>query len=166
MTVFDVIRHDHYLIRGYLERLQEPGLRRPATRQRQFRQLQALLVAHAAALDAVFLAPLEAIAATADLARQARVRQDVAASLMEVVAGLPPADPQWVAYLQVLVEVLELQMRVMEKALFRAARKVLDAATAEAMGEAMLESGRDGAAPAPAEPLPLPLAVEGSRSLH
>lgn len=166
MTIFDVIRHEHYVIRGYLERLREPGLRRPATRQRQLRQLQALLVAHAAALDALFLLPLESVPATADLARQARVRQDLAASLMEVLAGLPPADPQWLAYRQVLEEVLELQMRVMEKAVFRAARKALDADTLEAMGAALLESGREAAAPSPAEALALPLAVEGSRSLH
>lgn len=166
MTIFDVLRHEHYLIRARLERIQEAGLSRPATRQRQFRQLQALLVAHAAAVDAIFLQPLEASAATADLARQARVRQDLVASLMEVIAALPPADPQWVAYLQVLAEVLELQVKVMEKALFRAARKVLDRETLEALGEAMLELGKGHEVPAGAEPPPPPVLLEGPGSLH
>lgn len=166
MTIFDVLRHEHYVIRACLERIREAGLRRPATRQRQVRQLQAQLVAHAAAVDAIFLQPLEACAATADLARQARVRQDLLASLMEVITALPPADPQWQAYLQVLAELLELQVKVMEKALFRAARKVLDRETLEALGEAMLALGKGRAAPVAVEPPPPPVLLEGPDSLH
>lgn len=166
MTIYDVLRHEHYVIRAYLARIRDLGQRRPATRQRQFLQLQTLLVAHAAAVEGIFHEPLLAHEATADLVRRARVRHDVAASLMEVLAGLAPADADWTAYFAVLAEVLEQQMKLEEKEVFRAARKVLDTGTAEAMGDAMLEMGKGSEALAKAELPPLPMAGEGSRSLH
>lgn len=166
MTIYDVLRHEHYVIRAYLTRIQELGMRRPVTRQRHFLQLQTLLVAHAAAVEAIFHEPLLAHEATAPLARRARVRHDVAASVMEVVAGLAPTDPDWAAYFAVLCEVLEQQMKAEEKEVFRAARKVLDTETAEAMGEAMLEMGRGSEAMAQAEIQPPPVVGEGTRSLH
>lgn len=166
MTIYDVIRHEHYVIRAYLTRIQELDERRPATRQRLLIQLQTLLVAHAAAIEVTFHEPLHAFAALAPLVRRARIRHDVAASLLEVMTGLAPDDADWTSYFAILSEVLEQQMRREEKDVCRAARKVLDKETAEAMGEAMLEMGKGSEAMAKAEIPPLPLSGEGSRSLH
>lgn len=165
MNIYDVLRHEHYVIRAYLKRIQDLGERRPATRLRHFLQMQTLLGVHAAATDAIFHEPLQEHAATAALARQGRIRQDVAGSLLEVIAGLEPADPDWTAYFAVLAEVLELHMRQQEKELFRKARKVLDAETEEQMGEAMLLVGKGREAMIQVEIQP-PVAGEGSRSLH
>lgn len=165
MTIYDVLRHEHYVIRAYLARIQELGRRRPATRLRHFRQLQTLVVAHAAAVEAIFHASLYAYEPAAELARRGRIRHDVAGSLMEVLAGLEPEDADWTAYFAVLAEVLETQMREAEKELFRAARKVLDDGSAEDMGAAMREAGKGGEALAQAEIQP-PSPGEGSRSLH
>ena len=166
MTIYDVIRHEHYVIRAYLTRIQGLEERRPATRQRLLLQLQTLLVAHAAAIEGVFHEPLLAFDSTAPLVRRARVRHDVAASLLEVMADLAPDDANWTAYFTLLYEVLEQQMKREEKEVCRAARKVLDNETAEAMGEAMLEMGKGSEAMAKAEIPPLPSSGAGSRSLH
>lgn len=165
MIIYDVLRHEHYVIRAYLKRILDLGERRPATRLRQFAQLQSLLAAHAAATDAIFHEPLMAHASTAALARQGRIRQDVAASLVEVIAGLEPADPEWPDYFVVLAEALELHMRQQEKELFRKARKVLDRETEEQMGEALLQVGKGREAMVAAE-IPPVVAGEGGRSLH
>lgn len=165
MTIYDVLRHEHEVIRTCLRRIQDLGERRPATRQRLFLQLQALMGVHAAAVEATFHAPLLEHELTGPLARQGRIRHDVAGSLMEVIAALEPADPDWTAYLAVLAEVLELHMRQEEKEMFRKARKVLDAATEELMGEAMRQAGKAREVRAVAEIQPVP-AVESSRSLH
>lgn len=165
MNIYDVIRHEHDVIRACITRIRDLGERRPATRLRHLRQLQALLGAHAAAADAIFHEPLQEHVATAALARQGRIRQDVAGSLLEVMADLEPADPDWTAYFAVLAEVLELHMRQQEKELFRKARKVLDSETEEQMGEAMLLEGKGREAMAQVE-IPPPVADGGSRSLH
>lgn len=165
MTIYDVLRHEHSVIRTCLKRIQDLGERRPATRQRHFLQLQALLGVHAAAAEAIFHAPLREHELTDALARRGRIRHDVAGSLMEVIAALEPGDPDWTAYFAVLGEVLELHMRQEEKEMFRKARKVLDAATEELMGEAMRQAGKVRETRAMAEIQPV-LAGESSRSLH
>lgn len=165
MTIYDVLRHEHHVIRACLQRIADLGERKPLTRQRHFRQLQELLVVHAAAVEAIFHAPLLEHPATASLARRGRIRHDVAGSLMEMIAGLPPAEPDWTAYFAVLGEVLELQMRREEKEMFRLARKVLDQETAALMGEALLQAGkgREVMAQVEIQPVAVP---EGARSLH
>lgn len=165
MTIYDVLRHEHDVIRHRLKRIHDLGERRPATRQRHFLQLQALLGVHAAAAEAIFHAPLRGHELTEALARRGRIRLDVAGSLMEVIAALEPADPDWTAYFAVLGEVLELQMRQEEKEMFRKARKVLDADTEELMGEAMRQVGKARETLTMAEIPPVPPG-EGSRSLH
>ncbi len=165
MTIYDVLRHEHDVIRTSLKRIHDLGERRPATRQRHFLQLQALLGVHAAAAEAIFHAPLRGHELTDSLARRGRIRHDLAGSLMEVIAALEPGDPDWTAYFAVFDEVLELQMRQEEKEMFRKARKVLDTTTEELMGEAMRQVGKARERMAMAEIQPV-LAEESSRSLH
>lgn len=165
MTIYDALRHEHYVIRAFIKRIQDLGERRPATRRRHFDQLQLLLGVHAAATEAIFHAPLLEHEATATLARKGRIRQDVAGSLLELIAAMEPADPDWTAYFAVLAEVLEQDMRQQEKELFRRARKVLDDATAQRMGEEMLLVGKGSEVMARAEIQP-PVATDASRSLH
>lgn len=164
MIIFDVIRHEHHVIRTCLARIAELGERKPQTRQRHFLKLCDLLQAHAAALEAIVHVPLLEHDATAGLARRGRVRHDVVASLARVLAGLAPTDPDWTAYFAVLAEVLELQMQREEKELFRVARKVLDATTQAEMGDAMLQEGKGREVMAQGEIQPA--AGQGGRSLH
>lgn len=165
MIIFDVIRHEHHVIRACISRIADLGERKPHTRQRQFLKLRELLEVHAAALEAILHAPLLEHDATAPLARRGRIRHDLAASLAEVIAELPPTDADWTAYFAVFTEVLEMQMQREEKELFRAARKVLDAETQVAMGEAMLQEGKGREVMAQVEIQPAG-AGEGGRSLH
>lgn len=165
MIIFDVVRHEHHVIRTCIARIADLGERKPLTRQRHFLRLRDLLAVHAAALEAILHDPLLEHDATAALARRGRIRHDVAASLAEVMADLPPTDADWTAYFAVFAEVLELQMQREEKELFRAARKVLDPATQVAMGEAMLREGKGREVMAQVEIQPA-AAGEGERSLH
>lgn len=142
MNIYDVLRHEHYVIKAYLKKIGDMGERKPVTRQRQFLQLQQLLEAHAAAEDEIFYGPLRGHEDTDALAREARVEHDLVGSLMEVIAGLDPADPDWTAYFRVLRATIEGHMREEEKTLFRKAAVVLDAETERRMGEEMLLVGK------------------------
>lgn len=165
MNIYDVLRHEHYVIRAYLKRIQDLGARKPATRRRHLLQLQTLLVAHAAAEEEIFYAPLREHALTGLLSRQARVRHDLASSLMEVLAGLEPMDPDWTAYFAELQEIVEQHIRHDEKELFRKAHKVLDAETEARMGEEMLLVGKGREVMAQVE-IQEPQGSPGSQSLH
>lgn len=165
MNIYDVLRHEHYVIQAYFKKIRDMGTRKPATRQRHFLQLQALLIAHAAAEEEIFYSPLRRHEATGALSRQGRVLHDLAGSLAEVIAGLPPTDPDWTAYLAVLQDVVELHVRQQEQEFFRRARKVLDAKTEARMGEEMLMVGKGREAMSQVEIL-LPLGSPGSQALH
>lgn len=164
MNIYDVLRHEHYVIKAYLKKIHELGERRPATRRRHFLQLQTLLIAHAAAEEEIFYSALLDHGATDLPARRARVQHDLAGSLMEVLAGLDPADPDWLAYFAVLRDALEEHMREEEKTLFRKAERVLDAEAERRMGEEMLLVGRGREALARIEIAEPP--AGGSPSLH
>jgi hemerythrin superfamily protein len=164
MNIYDVLRHEHYVIKAYLKKIQEMGTRKPVTRQRQFLQLQTLLIAHAAAEEEIFYAPLRRHDGTDLLSRQGRVEHDLVGSLMEVIAGLKPSDPDWTAYFAVFRDAVENHIRQEEKEVFRRAQKVLDAETELRMGEEMLLVGKGREAMALVE-IHEPL-VTGSQSLH
>lgn len=165
MNIYDVLRHEHYVIKAYLQKIHELGKTKPATRQRQFLQLQTLLIAHAAAEEEIFYGPLRRHAGAGLLTRCSRVEHDLAGSLMEVLAGLDPKDADWCAYFEVLRESVERHIRQEEKELFRQAQKVLDADTEARMGEAMLLVGKGREAMAMVEILEPPGSPE-SPVLH
>ncbi|MDF2446191.1 MAG: hemerythrin [Moraxellaceae bacterium] len=164
MNIYDVLRHEHFVIKAYLKKIHDLGERKPVTRQRQFLQLQSLLIAHAAAEEEIFYGPLRGHDETDALSRQARVEHDLVGSLMEVIAGLEPGDPDWTAYFAVLRETVENHMRQEEKTLFRKAEAVLDSETELRMGEEMLLVGKGREAMAKVEIQDPP--GSGSRSLH
>lgn len=164
MDIYDVLRHEHFVIKAYLKKIHDLGERKPVTRQRQFLQLQSLLIAHAAAEEEIFYSPLRGIEETDALSRQARVEHDLVGSLMEVIAGLEPTDPDWAAYFAVLRDTVENHMRQEEKTLFKKAEAVLDSATELRMGEEMLMVGKGREAMAKVE-LPEPPGG-GSQSVH
>lgn len=144
MNIYDVLRHEHHVIRAYLKKIHDLGARKPVTRQRYFLQLQTLLIAHAAAEEEVFYAPLREHGSTDSLSRQGRVEHDLAGSLMEVIAGLEPSDPDWCAYFAVFRQAVEQHIHQEEKELFKKAQKVLDTETEDRMGEEMLLVGNSG----------------------
>lgn len=142
MSIYDVLRHEHYVIKAYLKKIHELGMRKPVTRQRYFLQLQTLLTVHAAAEEEIFYQPLQRLDKYGGLARMSRVQHDLSGSLMELLAGLAPTDADWCAYFAVLRELTEQHIRQEERELFRLAQQVLDADTEARMGEAMLLVGK------------------------
>lgn len=142
MNIYDALRHEHYIIKAFLEKIDALGARKPATRRRHLLELQDLLLAHAAAEEEIFYGPLRRHEETGALSRQARVEHDLVGSLMEVLVALPATDPDWTAYFTVLREVVENHIRQEEKTIFKKARGVLDTATERRMGEEMLLVGK------------------------
>lgn len=165
MNIYDVLRHEHYVIKAYLKKISDMGARKPATRRRDFLRLQALLAAHSAAEEEIFYLPLRAYEASEALSRQGRIQHDIAASLMEVIASLEPTDPDWTAYFAVFREAVEAHIGQEEKEFFKLARRVLDAETEVRMGEEMRLVGK-GMAVMPMVEVHEPPGAPVSQSLH
>lgn len=165
MSIYDVLCHEHYVIKACLKKIGDLGMRKPVTRRRRFLELQALLAAHAAAEEEIFYMPLRQYGEAEGLSRAGRIQHDLAGSLMEVLAGLPPLDPDWSAYFAVLRENVEAHMRHEEKDLFKLARKIFDAETEVRMGEEMRLVGQGIEAMAIVE-IQEPAGSPGSQSLH
>lgn len=163
MNIYDALRHEHYVIKAFLEKIDALGESKPATRRRHFLELQTLLLTHAAAEEEIFYGPLRQHDETDALSRQARVEHDLVGSLMEVIAALPPTDPDWTAYFAVLRASVESHIRQEEKTFFKKARGVLDTATERRMGEEMQMLGDDAEAKVRIEVQP---PGGGSQALH
>jgi hypothetical protein len=165
MNIYDVLRHEHYVIKAYLKKIGDMGSRKPATRRRDFLQLQALLMAHSAAEEEIFYLPLRRHEASEALSRQGRIQHDIAGSLMEVIVALEPADPDWTAYFAVFREAVEVHIRQEEKEFFKLARRILDAETEQRMGDEMRMVGK-GLETMPMIEIQEPSGTPGSQSLH
>ncbi|MDF3031795.1 MAG: hemerythrin [Moraxellaceae bacterium] len=165
MNIYDVLRHEHYVIKAYLKKISDMGARKPATRRRDFLQLQALLAAHSAAEEEIFYLPLRHYEEAEALSRQGRIQHDLAGSLMEVIAGLEPTDRDWTAYFAVFRAAVEAHIHQEEKEFFKLARRILDAETELRMGEEMRLVGK-GMEAMPMVEIQEPPALPGSQSLH
>jgi hemerythrin-like domain-containing protein len=165
MNIYDVLRHEHYVIKAYLKKIGDMGVRKPATRRRDFLKLQELLTAHSAAEEEIFYLPLRRFEAAEAMSRQGRIQHDIAGSLMEVIAALEPTDPDWTAYFAVFREAVETHIRQEEKEFFKLARRVLDAATEQRMGDEMRLVGK-GLETMPIIEIQEPAGTPGSQSLH
>lgn len=137
MDIYDTLRDDHKIIRNYLIEIDNLEDSKPETRATLFGELQVFLSAHAKAEEKVVYAELLKHKDAADLTREGEVEHAVAETLLPVIAGLNPEDPYWRANFTVLREAVVHHLDEEEKELFRAAKRVLDTDTAEALGPRM-----------------------------
>lgn len=137
MDICDTLRDDHKIIGDCLTEIENLDGGKPATSAMLFGESHVFPVAHARAEEQVAHAERLKHDRAADVAREGAAEPVVADSLLPVIADLNPEDPCLRTRFAVLKEAVVHHLDEEEKELFRAARMVLAAETADALGPCM-----------------------------
>jgi hypothetical protein len=152
MTIFDALKRDHEGVRAGLadvERASDSDILAA-----RFGALHALLLAHMRAEEDTFYAALEAIDETEERAEAAVDEHDAVEAMLAELGALEIGSAAWRAAFDAMRTALLKHFAEEERALFRAARGVLDETTLERLADAFLAERQrllDGAAPALAQ---------------
>lgn len=136
MTIFEVLKQDHDGVRAGLAEIERAP--EGAALAARFAAFHALLLAHMRAEEDTLYATLEAIDETEERAEAAVDEHDAVEAMLTGLAALEPGSADWRAAFEALRAALLQHLAEEERALFRAARGVLDETTLERLAGAFL----------------------------
>ena len=134
MTILDLLKADHDKVAKLLKQLEETTERAEKTRTEVFTQMKDELTVHAEFEEQRFYPTLKEEDESEDITREGYEEHHVIKVLLEEIAAMDPADPQWLAKLTVLKENIEHHVEEEEGEMFADAKKVYTKEELEALG--------------------------------
>lgn len=131
MDVYRLLRQDHETVKAIFEELEETAGRSLKRRQSLFSELNLELTVHALAEEKYLYPLLKEDDETREIALEAVEEHKLVKKLLKELEAGDKAAEAWHAKLMVLKEHVEHHVEEEEGGLFRKARKVIDAETAE-----------------------------------
>jgi iron-sulfur cluster repair protein YtfE (RIC family) len=137
MTILELLKKDHKVVKDILKELGETPSGAIKTKSGLFRKLKNELVLHEKIEETIFYPPLKKHKETKDLILEAYEEHHVVDLILQELEELEPKEESWMPKLTVLKENLEHHIHEEEKELFPKVKKILDQATLIKMGEEM-----------------------------
>ena len=146
MNPFTLLKDDHETFKKMLSELDATTDRAEKTRTQIFERLKRELVAHEAIEEEILYPAIREKARTrddTDLVLEAFAEHHVADLIVAELSALPVTDEMWGAKATVLRESLEHHIEEEEGDLFTTARKILEKAELEDLGDRMEQRRRE-----------------------
>ena len=135
MDPIKLLKADHDKVKGLLDRGDSTTERGVKTRKELFAKIKQELEVHETIEEEIFYPALKEFAATKDLTLEAYEEHDVVDTILGELERTPVEDETWGAKLTVMKENLEHHIEEEEGNLFKQARRLLDEAELEALGD-------------------------------
>lgn len=147
MLIYDVLKKDHEVLKGLLDRLVHSADADADERKSLISEIRDELIPHARAEEAVLYNSLRLIDETKDLVMHGYTEHLEAETLLRSLQAMDAVDANWTSIARKLKDSIEHHVDEEEGKIFSAAQQVLAKEEAEAMAEAfeqMKPEVRDG----------------------
>ena len=137
MDALKLLKDDHKKVKGMLEKLDATTERAEKTRTEMLQTLKQELTVHETIEEEILYPALKEFAKTKDIALEGYEEHHVVDGIMAELEATPVDDETWGAKLTVMKENLEHHIEEEETDMFPKARKVMDEAELDELGERM-----------------------------
>ena len=135
--IYGILKQDHDEVTELFQQVKEA---KGDAASELFQQIKLKLVPHSRAEEAEFYEPLLKQKRTADKIRESREEHLMADALIAEIEALTPRDPEWIAKVNVLADVVGHHIDEEEGELFPLARQVLSEREARDIAERFVAS--------------------------
>lgn len=133
--IYDLLTKDHGKVKELLKTIKETSDGDESTRQKLFSELKQELEIHTRFEEQTFYPEAQQKTGMDDQIEDAVEEHDEAKQLLETLAEMETTSPEWAETVDELLEALSHHIRDEEEKLFPAARKKMDPAEAEKLGQ-------------------------------
>lgn len=138
-TIFDLLIEDHAKVKGLLAQVQETGDGAEKTRDKLLAEIKKDLEIHAKFEEQVFYPKARATTGLEDVIEDSLEEHSEAKELLSKLEAMNSTSEEWLSTIEELTDAVEHHAQDEEEKLFPKARKTMEKADAEAMGEQYLK---------------------------
>lgn len=138
-AIFDLLTEDHAKVKGLLAQVQETGDGAATTRDKLLAEIKKDLEIHAEFEEQVFYPKARATTGLEDVIEDSLEEHSEAKELLEKLEAMNSSSKEWLSTVEELADAIEHHAQDEEEKLFPKARKTMENADAEAMGEQYLK---------------------------
>lgn len=133
--IYDLLTKDHGKVKELLQKIKDTSDGAAKTREKLFSELKQELEIHTRFEEQTFYPEAQEKTGMDDQIQDAVEEHDEAKELLQALAEMETTSPEWAETIDELLEALNHHIRDEEEKLFPAARKKMDPAEAEKLGQ-------------------------------